>query len=116
LEELGNSLHVDKDAACSYTVVMDALHFVWDPKKARTNIDKHGVSFEEARSVFYDEYAVEFYDDVHSEWEDRFLLLGMSARLRLLLVCHCHREAEGTIRIVSARKATLSESKHYRRI
>ena len=95
---------------------MKELRFVWDSKKARTNFDKHGVTFEEARSVFCDEYAVEFYDDMHSEWEDRFLLLGLSFRLRLLLVCHCHREAEGVIRIVSARKATAAESKHYRRI
>jgi len=95
---------------------MKQLRFTWEPKKARTNLDKHGVSFEEARSVFYDEYAVEFYDDTHSEWEDRFLLLGLSSRLRLLLVCHCHREAEGVIRIVSARKATPAESKHYRRM
>ena len=78
-------------------------------------MEKHGVSFEEARSVFYDEHAVEFYDDEHSEWEDRFLLLGLSSRLRLLLICHCYREAEGVIRIVSARKATPSESEQYRR-
>lgn len=70
----------------------------------------------QARSVFYDEEAVEFYDDKHSEWEDRFLLLGLSSRLRLLLVCHCYREEEGVIRIVSARKATQAESKHYRRM
>lgn len=95
---------------------MNALRFTWDPKKARSNIEKHGVTFGEARSVFYDERAIEFYDDVHSEWEDRFLLLGLSSRLRLLLVCHCHREAEGVIRIVSARKATQAESTHYRRM
>ena len=95
---------------------MKKLRFTWDPKKARTNFDKHGVTFEEARSVFYDEHAVEFYDDMHSEWEDRFLLLGLSSQLRLLLVCHCHCEMEGVIRIVSARKATLTESKHYRRV
>lgn len=99
----------------SYNVVMGELRFTWDPKKARANLNKHGVSFEEARSVFYDEHAVEFYDDAHSEWEDRFLLLGLSSRLRLLLVCHCFREAEGVIRIVSARKATPSESVYYRR-
>jgi len=95
---------------------MNALRFTWDLKKACANADKHGVTFEEARSVFYDEYAIEFYDDIHSEWEDRFLLLGLSARLRLLLVCHCHRETEGVIRIVSARKATNAEAKHYRRM
>ena len=95
---------------------MKELSFAWDPKKARTNLRKHGVAFEEARSVFYDERAVEFYDDEHSEWEDRFLLLGLSSRLRLLLVCHCYREEEGVIRIVSARKATRAESEHYRRM
>ncbi len=94
---------------------MNELRFAWDSKKARANMDKHGVSFEEARAVFYDEHAVEFYDDGHSEWEDRFLLLGLSSRLRLLLVCHCYREAAGVIRIVSARKATASESALYRR-
>ncbi|GMW03824.1 MAG: hypothetical protein AMXMBFR84_49580 [Candidatus Hydrogenedentota bacterium] len=65
--------------------------------------------------MFYDEHAVEFYDDKHSEWEDRFLLLGMSSRLRLLMICHCFRESGGVIRIVSARKATQRESTYYRR-
>jgi hypothetical protein len=95
---------------------MKSLKFAWDAKKAKANLDKHGVSFEEARSVFYDEHAIEFYDDEHSVWEDRFLLLGLSFQLRLLLVCHCYREAEGVIRIVSARKATATESKHYRSV
>ena len=94
---------------------MSSLRFVWDEKKALTNLRKHGVEFTEARSVFYDEHAVEFYDNEHSEWEDRFLLLGLSAHLRLLLVCHCYREGEGVIRIVSARKATPAESQYYRR-
>lgn len=94
---------------------MKDLEFAWDAGKARANERKHGVSFEEAQSVFYDENAIEFYDDQHSEWEDRFLLLGLSGKLRLLLVCHCYRESEGTIRIVSARKATTNESAFYRR-
>lgn len=93
---------------------MTDLRFVWDNDKARTNESKHGVSFEEARTVFHDDWAIEFYDDTHSEWEDRFLLLGRSAASRLLLVCHCFREDLSTIRIISARKATGSESKHYR--
>lgn len=91
------------------------LRFTWDPKKAIGNLKKHGVSFEEARSVFFDEEAIEFFDETHSEEEDRFLLLGLSAYARLLMICHCHRESEGTIRIVSARKATKTESEHYRR-
>lgn len=91
------------------------LRFEWDPAKAEENLRKHGVSFEEARTVFYDEFAVEFYDDEHSEWEDRFLLLGLSARLQLLLVCHCYRESESVIRLISAREATRSEAGSYRR-
>jgi len=94
---------------------MREIRFAWDPKKAEANVAKHGVSFDEARSVFYDENAVEFYDDEHSEWEDRFLLLGMSSRLRLLMIRHCFRESGGVIRIVSARKATQRESAHYGR-
>ena len=76
---------------------------------------KHGVSFEEATTVFYDHRAVEFYDDDSSEWEDRFLLLGISARLRLLMICHCYSASDSVIRIISARKATKNESKFYRR-
>ncbi|OGP61407.1 MAG: hypothetical protein A2V67_01925 [Deltaproteobacteria bacterium RBG_13_61_14] len=94
---------------------MKRLKFIWDPRKAKRNIKKHGVTFEEARSVFFDECAIEFFDEPLSEEGDRFLPLGLSAHARLLLVCHCYREDEGTIRIISARKATKSESKHYRR-
>lgn len=92
---------------------MKAIRFEWDTGKASENLDKHGVSFEEAKSVFLDEYAIEFYDDGHSGWEDRFLLLGLSKDLKLLLVCHCFKESESLIRIISARKATKKESKHY---
>lgn len=91
------------------------LRFEWDPVKAEENLRKHGVSFEDARTVFYDDFAVEFFDDEHSAWEDRFLLLGLSARLRLLLVCHCYRESESVIRLISAREATKSEAGFYRR-
>ncbi|MBI9084137.1 MAG: BrnT family toxin [Desulfobacterales bacterium] len=94
---------------------MKELRFEWDPNKSKANMAKHGVSFEEAASVFYDERAVEFYDDENSEWEDRFLLLGISAKIRLLMICHCYRAGESVIRIISARKATKNESKHYRR-
>jgi uncharacterized DUF497 family protein len=92
---------------------MKPLRFEWDPTKAEMNLKQHGVSFEEAQTVFYDDFAVEFYDDEHSEWEDRFLLLGLSTHFRLLLVCHCYRESEGVIRIISARKATKHEAKFY---
>lgn len=94
---------------------MKQLEFVWDPRKAKSNFRKHGVTFEEARSVFFDEWAIEFFDEPHSEESDRFLLLGLSAQARLLLVCHCFREEQGTIRIISARKATKNESQHYQR-
>jgi uncharacterized DUF497 family protein len=92
---------------------MKKIKFEWDKHKAQSNLNKHGVSFEEAVSVFYDELAIEFYDELHSEWEDRFLLLGISKKMNLLLICHCYREQNGTIRIISARKATKNEAKHY---
>jgi uncharacterized protein len=94
---------------------MKQLRFTWDPAKAETNLHKHGVSFAEAQTVFYDENAVEFYDDEHSEWEDRFLLLGVSSKLRLLMVCHCYRADDGLIRLISARKATHQEASYYQR-
>ena len=89
------------------------IKFEWDSVKAAANIKKHGVSFEEAQSVFYDEFAVQFFDDDHSSDEERFLLLGMSTGARLLLVCHCEREAGHVIRIISARNATKRESAFY---
>jgi len=94
---------------------MEKIDFEWDNNKAEINLKKHEISFEEARSVFYDELALEFYDDEHSEWEERFLMLGVSNKLNLLLICHCYRESTGNIRIISARKATKNESKHYYR-
>jgi uncharacterized DUF497 family protein len=92
---------------------MSELRFGWDERKNRENQRKHGVFFEEAQTVFFDERAVEFYDDRHSEWEHRFLLLGLSARLRVLMVCHCVHAGGDVIRIVSARKATATEQRHY---
>ena len=94
---------------------MTELRFEWDPAKAAENMENHGVTFEEAQTVFYDEFGTEFYDDQHSDWEDRFLLLGLSSRLRLLLVCHCYRGSESVMRIISARKATPGEAQFYRR-
>ena len=94
---------------------MKKLNFNWDRRKAAENIKKHGVAFEEARTVFYDDLAIEFYNDEHSEWEDRFLLLGLSSQLNLLMVCHCYRKSDSEIRIISARKATKNESKRYKR-
>jgi uncharacterized protein len=92
---------------------MSDLGFDWDLRKNRENWRKHGVSFEEARTVFLDENAVEFYDDQHSEREDRFLMLGLSAKLRIVLVCYCLRAGGSVIRIISARKATKNEQEFY---
>lgn len=89
------------------------IKFEWNPAKAASNLDKHGVSFDEAKSVFYDEFAVQFFDEEHSTSEERFLLLGMSNGARLLLVCHCERESGDVIRIISARRATKRESAFY---
>ena len=89
------------------------LKFEWNLTKARSNINKHGVSFEEAQSVFYDEFALQFYDEESSEMEDRFILLGMSNDSKLLIVCHCERQGGEIIRIISARKATRNERKYY---
>ena len=93
---------------------MSTLRFEWDERKAVANVRKHGVSFEEARSVFLDERARLIDDPDHSENEARFILLGLSSSLRMLLVCHCYRSAGNVIRIVSARKATARESQSYR--
>ncbi|MCF6244212.1 MAG: BrnT family toxin [Sulfurovum sp.] len=92
---------------------MKKIHFEWDESKARSNELKHNVSFTEATSVFYDELAVEFEDIEHSVDEERFLLLGLSHKLKLLLICHCYKDDTGNIRIISARKATKNEAKHY---
>lgn len=92
---------------------MSTLRFEWDDRKAAVNVKKHGVSFEEAKSVFVDEHAKLIDDPDHSEGEDRFVLLGLSSALRLLLVCHCYRSESNVIRIISARKATAKESESY---
>ena len=89
------------------------VKFEWDPPKAAANLRKHAVSFEEAKSVFYDEFAVQFFDEKSSSHEDRFLMLGMSSGAKLLIVCHCEREHGEVIRIISARKATRRESAFY---
>ncbi|PPD51511.1 MAG: hypothetical protein CTY12_07645 [Methylotenera sp.] len=89
------------------------IKFEWDTYKASSNKKKHGVSFEEAKSVFYDEFAMQFYDEESSKSEDRFLMLGFSDEARLLIVCHCERNAGSIIRIISARKATKTEANYY---
>lgn len=89
------------------------IGFVWDSRKNAMNRKKHGISFEEARDVFYDENAIRYFDPDHSEDEDRFLMLGMSTRLRVLVVSHFYMENDTTIRIISARKATKREEAVY---
>jgi hypothetical protein len=94
---------------------MNDLSFEWDKSKATINLKKHGVSFEEAKSAFSDERAKLIADPDHSEDEDRFILLGYSSSMRLLVVCHCYRTDESIIRIISARKASRHEAASYRR-
>lgn len=93
---------------------MADLRFDWDVQKANANLRKHGVSFEEAKTAFYDEFAKLIDDPDHSGEEDRFILLGLSSVMRVLVVCHCYRGAGGVIRIISARKATKNEIESYR--
>jgi uncharacterized DUF497 family protein len=92
---------------------MDGLKFEWDRRKEAANRKKHGVSFAEAKTAFFDENARVIADPDHSEEEDRFILLGLSSQLRLLVVCHCYREDQDTVRIISARKAGCSERHEY---
>ena len=93
---------------------MSALRFEWDPKKAASNLRKHKVSFEDAQTVFSDERALLINDPDHSEEEERFVLLGLSSTMRLLVVVHCYRAADNVIRLISARKADAEERSLYR--
>ena len=92
---------------------MDGLRFEWDPEKNEINKRKHQVSFEEAQTVFYDEEAKVIDDPEHSAGEERFIILGFSKRANLLVVCHCYRASETVIRIISARRATKTETRQY---
>ena len=94
---------------------MGDIRFEWDEQKSRENKRKHGVSFDEAQTVFFDENAVRYYDPDHPEEEDRFIMLGLSFKLRALVVCHCFRSDDRSIRIISARKADKRESAAYGR-
>jgi len=89
------------------------IEFKWDTSQAAANLKKHHVSFEDAKSVFYDEFALQFFDEGLSSEEERFLMLGMSSVAKLLIVCHCEREQGAVIRIISARKASKRESAFY---
>ena len=92
---------------------MIAISFIWDEKKARENLKKHKISFEEAQTVFSDPNARMIFDPEHSDDEGRFILLGISSGLKLLVVCHCYRKDDLVIRIISARKANKNEQKQY---
>ncbi len=92
---------------------MTELCFEWNPAKAAANFKKHGVGFEDAKSVFADEQAKLIADPDHSDAEDRFVLLGLSTKLKLLVVCHCYRSKGQIIRIISARRATAAEARQY---
>ena len=93
---------------------MKAPEFEWDPTKNRANKKKHHVSFDEAKTVFFDEGALVAADPDHSAGEDRFLIIGFSIQLRVLLVCFCDRREGNVIRIISARKASKKEQKQYK--
>ena len=92
---------------------MKTLYFEWDENKNRTNVSKHGISFSEAMTVFYDDNAILFDDPDHSYDEERFLILGITQKEKLCIVSHCYRDGENIIRIISARKATKREAKVY---
>jgi uncharacterized DUF497 family protein len=92
---------------------MAELQFEWDLKKNKSNAKKHGVSFEDAQTTFYDEKAIVFDDPDHSDEEHRFILLGTNHKLKILIVCHCYREKETIIRIISARTADKEEEQFY---
>ncbi len=92
---------------------MNRLIFSWDDNKNTLNKQKHGISFEEAQTVFFDENAIEFDDPDHSINEERFILLDLNQNFKVLVVCHCYRKNETEIRIITARKATKKEQKVY---
>jgi uncharacterized DUF497 family protein len=92
---------------------MNEINFEWDEHKNKSNKRKHKVSFEDAQTVFLDENAIRFFDPDHSDDEDRFLMLGMSFTLRVLVVSHCYKENDSVIRIISARKADKQEQSNY---
>lgn len=93
---------------------MKNIYFTWDENKAESNLIKHKVSFEEAKTVFDDDNARLIYDPDHSEDEDRFIILGLSYKLKVLTVVHCYKDSENNIRIISARKSTKKEEKQYK--
>jgi len=110
---ISRSEMLDGRSPNTYNVHMNGLGFEWDEAKNHANVRKHGVSFEEAQTVFLDEKAIRYFDPDHSEDEDRFIMLGMSWKLRVVIVCHCFRAEDSVIRIISARKANTNEAAAY---
>ena len=105
---------LDNTVNYNYNIIMNGLSFEWDELKSSSNKKKHGVSFKEAKTAFFDENALLIHDPEHSEEEDRFILLGLSAKLRILVVCHAYRKSAQSVRIISARIASRPEQKQYR--
>lgn len=105
--------YIDKTIYYNYNISMETIRFEWDPNKAKINVKKHGVTFKEAQSVFQDPEALVIDDPDHSQEEERFIILGLSQKANLLVVCHCYRESDTVIRIISARKATTTETEQY---
>ena len=104
---------IDKKILDNYNIIMDMIRFEWDPNKNEINKKKHKISFEEAQTVFYDTQALVIDDPDHSQEEERFIILGLSRKANLLVVCHCYRESDTVIRLISARKATATEAQYY---
>ena len=104
---------IDKQEQCSYIVVIRDIQFEWDPSKNISNISKHGVSFEEASTVFSDRLYIEIDDPDHSQDDERFIAYGISVNCRLLAVCYCTKQDDYIMRIISARKATANETRQY---
>ena len=104
---------IDKKILDNYNIIMDMIRFEWDPNKNEINKKKHKISFEEAQTVFYDTQALVIDDPDHSQEEERFIILGLSRKANLLVVCHCYRESDTVIRLISARKATANEAQYY---
>ena len=107
------SIGIDKIHFHNYNIIMETIKFEWDENKNQINQIKHNISFEEAKTVFYDEEALVIDDPEHSKEEERFIILGLSNRTNLLVVCHCYRESDTVIRLISARKATKTETRQY---
>lgn len=105
---------IDKDIHNNYNIIIDTLRFEWDENKNRINKRKHKITFEEAKTVFDDVEALIITDPDHSQYEERFIILGFSIMANLLVVCHCYRADDTVIRIISARKATKREAEQYR--